>query len=73
MVRAGGPGRACGRALAKLNTELNAALKDATLLARLKGLGAEVMGGSQKDAVDYLNSEYQKWGEVVRASGAKID
>lgn len=68
-----GPAGLAAAPLAKLNAELNAALKDATLLERLKGLGAEVMGGSQKEAVDYLNSEYQKWGEVVRASDAKID
>jgi tripartite-type tricarboxylate transporter receptor subunit TctC len=57
----------------RLNAEVNKALSDAGLLGKFKDLGVEPMGGTPKAAADYLASEYRKWGEVVRLSGAKID
>jgi tripartite-type tricarboxylate transporter receptor subunit TctC len=57
----------------RLNREINAAVSDLKLKARLADLGAEVFTGSPEDFGRYLGQEIEKWGRVVKFSGAKQD
>jgi tripartite-type tricarboxylate transporter receptor subunit TctC len=54
-----------------LNREINAALGDARVKGRLADLGATVLAGTPADFGRMLADETEKWGRVVRASGAK--
>ncbi len=54
-----------------LNAEINAALADATMKARIAGLGAAVLGGTPTDFGKLLVDETEKWGKVVKSAGIK--
>jgi tripartite-type tricarboxylate transporter receptor subunit TctC len=56
-----------------LNREINAALVDRRIKARLAELGATVLGGSPADFGTLIADETEKWGKVVKFSGAKPD
>jgi len=56
---------------AKLNTEMNAGLADAAVRARLAELGGTVIPGSPADFGKLVADEIDKWGKVVKFSGAK--
>jgi tripartite-type tricarboxylate transporter receptor subunit TctC len=55
----------------KLNKEINAALADPKLKARFAELGATPLVGSSADFGKLLADETEKWGKVVKFSGAK--
>ena len=57
----------------KLNREINAGLADPRITARIIDLGATPMPGSPADFGRFVAAETEKWGKVVRASGAKAD
>jgi tripartite-type tricarboxylate transporter receptor subunit TctC len=57
-----------------LNTAINAALVDATIKARLTDLGAIMLPpASAADFGKFIAEETEKWGKVVKFSGAKAD
>ena len=63
-------------ALDKLNAALRAALKDPLVAAKLKELGAEIVPESKQSPAglsDWLRSEIDKWGPVIRAAGTYAD
>ena len=57
----------------KLNREINAALADSKVKARLAGLGATPFPGSAPDFGKFIAEETEKWAQVVKFSGAKPD
>jgi tripartite-type tricarboxylate transporter receptor subunit TctC len=59
--------------VAKLNAEINKALKTPELKKRLNDEGATVLGGSPEQFGALIKSEIAKWAPVVKASGAHID
>ncbi|MBX6376261.1 MAG: tripartite tricarboxylate transporter substrate binding protein, partial [Acetobacteraceae bacterium] len=59
--------------VARLNTEIVAALRSPDLRARLDQLGVEAIGSSPEEFARFLNAELARWGEAVRRSGARID
>ncbi len=69
MAPAGTPANVVSR----LNAELNKALKQPDVLARLDQLGAEPMGGSPQDADKLLKSEITKWAGVIKAANIKVE
>ena len=56
-----------------LNKEINIALADAKMKARLADLGTTVFPGSAADLGKFVAEETEKWGAVVKSSGAKPD
>jgi tripartite-type tricarboxylate transporter receptor subunit TctC len=57
----------------QLNKEINVALTDAKMKARLAELGTAAFPGSPADLAKFVVEETDKWGKVVKASGAKAD
>ena len=57
----------------RLNAELNRALAEPGLQQKLAAIGAEPAGGTPEEFAKFIRSEYAKWGDVVRRSGAKMD
>ena len=57
----------------KLNKEINAALADPKLKARLADLGGTVLPGSAADFGKLVADEIQKWAKVVVFAGIKPD
>jgi tripartite-type tricarboxylate transporter receptor subunit TctC len=55
----------------KLNKEINAALADAKMKARLADLGGTVLAGSPADFGKLIAEETERWGKVVRAANIK--
>jgi len=55
----------------KLNKEMNAGLADPAVKARLAELGGTVIPGSPADFGRLLADEVEKWGKVVKFSGAR--
>jgi len=57
----------------KLNKEINAILADPKAKVRLADLGASLLAGSPADFGKLVADETEKWGKVVKFSGAKPD
>ena len=57
----------------KLNREINAAVADPKISARLVGLGGSVQPGSPADFGKLIADETEKWTKVMKFSGAKPD
>jgi tripartite-type tricarboxylate transporter receptor subunit TctC len=69
----GAPKNTPGEVVDKLNEEINAALADPKMKARLADLGGTVLPGSPGDFGKLIADEIEKWAKVVRASGAQAD
>jgi tripartite-type tricarboxylate transporter receptor subunit TctC len=57
--------------VARLNREINAAIADPAIKARLAAIGGEPLPGSSADFGRLIAEETEKWGKVVRAAGLK--
>lgn len=57
----------------KLNTELNAVLKEPDLIERWRGMGVTALGGTSAEAVQRNEAETTKWNAVIKAANIKID
>jgi tripartite-type tricarboxylate transporter receptor subunit TctC len=55
----------------RLNKEINAGLADPRMKARLADLGGTVLAGSPAEFAKLIVDETEKWGKVVKFSGAK--
>lgn len=56
-----------------LNTEINNALRDPAVAAKLKSDGGDVIGGTSEQFATLLKNEIPRWGKIVKDSGATID
>jgi len=57
----------------RLNSEINAILKDAGVKSALNAQGFELIGGTPEDFANLIKSESDKWAPVIAKTGAKID
>jgi tripartite-type tricarboxylate transporter receptor subunit TctC len=57
----------------KLNKEINAGLADPKIKARVADMGGTVLAGSPANFGKLIADETEKWGKVVKFSGAKPD
>jgi tripartite-type tricarboxylate transporter receptor subunit TctC len=55
----------------KLNAEINAALADAKMKARLADIGGEVLPGSAAEFSKLIADETEKWAKVVKFAGLR--
>lgn len=57
----------------KLNQSITKSLQTPDMKARLAAMGAEVIASTPEAFTAYIKSEIDKWGKVVKVSGAKVD
>lgn len=55
--------------VAKLNAEINAALKLPDVRAKLEAAGIEIQGGTPQEYAALIKSDLAKWGKVVKEAG----
>ena len=67
------PARTPAPIIARLNAEVNRALKTPEVRERLAAEGGEALGGSPEQFASFLKAEHAKWGRVVKESGAKAE
>ncbi len=69
----GAPTNTPAEIVERLNIETNAILSHPAVKARLADLGETPLGGSSAEFGRLIAEETEKWGRVVRFSGAKAD
>ena len=69
----GAPKNTAAEIVDRLNKEINAALADPKLKARLADLGGTPLPGSPADFGKLIADETEKWGRVIRAAGIKAE
>lgn len=67
------PGGTPGKIVAGLNREIVKALQAPDVRDRLTLNGAEIVGDTPEQFTARIKAEIAKWGEVVKASGARVD
>jgi tripartite-type tricarboxylate transporter receptor subunit TctC len=67
----GAPKNTLTETINKLNKEINGALADPQIKARLADLGGTVLPGSPADFGKLIADETEKWGKVIRAANIK--
>jgi tripartite-type tricarboxylate transporter receptor subunit TctC len=67
----GAPRNTPAKIIDTLNKEINAALADPTMKARLVDLGGAVLAGSPADLGKLIADETEKWGKVIKFAGIK--
>jgi tripartite-type tricarboxylate transporter receptor subunit TctC len=69
----GAPKNTPAEIINKLNKEINAGLADPKIKTRVADMGGMVLAGSPADFGKLITDETEKWGKVVKFSGAKPD
>jgi tripartite-type tricarboxylate transporter receptor subunit TctC len=59
--------------VARLNAEINAALRDEQIQAAMRNLGVEPAPGTPKAFDDYIRAETRKWAQVIKTANIKLD
>jgi tripartite-type tricarboxylate transporter receptor subunit TctC len=67
----GAPKGTSAAVIEKLNAEINAALGDPTIKARMAELGGTAFPGSPADFARLIADETERWGRAVKFSGVK--
>jgi len=70
-IGVGAPKATPAEIVEKLNKEINAALADHTIKARLADLGSTPLVGSAADFGKLIAEDTEKWGKVIRAANIK--
>jgi tripartite-type tricarboxylate transporter receptor subunit TctC len=67
------PAAAPPELIAQLNKNLNAALATTQVKARLQAIGVEPIPSTPDEASRYARKERERWGQVIRRSGIRLD
>jgi tripartite-type tricarboxylate transporter receptor subunit TctC len=67
------PAKTPGEIVARLNAEIVKVLRLADIKQRLFDQGTEPVANSQQQFQSYIKTEIDKYAEVIRKSGAKVD
>jgi tripartite-type tricarboxylate transporter receptor subunit TctC len=57
----------------KINADVNEALKQPEVIARLAQLSAEPIGGTPQATAAYMREEVERWHKVIKAANVKLD
>ncbi|AEG92482.1 Bug family tripartite tricarboxylate transporter substrate binding protein [Ramlibacter tataouinensis] len=68
-----GPANLPKEVVARLNADINKALKDPELRKKLGDQGAEVAGSTPEQFGKLIRDDIARWGKIVKESGAKVD
>ncbi|SFM88637.1 tripartite tricarboxylate transporter substrate binding protein [Variovorax sp. OV329] len=68
-----GPAKLPKEIVAKLNADINKALKDPQLEKQLSDQGADVATGTSEQFAALIRDDIPRWGKLVKESGAKVD
>jgi tripartite-type tricarboxylate transporter receptor subunit TctC len=69
----GAPRNTPAKIIDTLNKEINVALADPTMKARLADLGGAVLAGSPTDFGKLIADETEKWAKVIKSAGIKAE
>jgi tripartite-type tricarboxylate transporter receptor subunit TctC len=69
----GAPRNTPGEIIDKLNSEINAALADPRMKARLADLGGIVLPGTPADFGKLIADDTDKWAKVIRTANIKVE
>jgi tripartite-type tricarboxylate transporter receptor subunit TctC len=56
----------------KINADVNEALQQPDIRAKLKKLTATVVGGSAQQAASYMHADVGRWAQVIKAAHIKL-
>ena len=56
----------------KINADINEALRQPDVLARLTKMSAEVVGGTPQETAAYFKSEVARWQKVIKSANVKL-
>jgi tripartite-type tricarboxylate transporter receptor subunit TctC len=59
--------------IAKLNTEMNAVLKEPDVVSKMHNLGFDLVGGTPEAFGELIHGEAVKWAPVIKKLGLKVD
>ncbi|MGZ5179878.1 MAG: Bug family tripartite tricarboxylate transporter substrate binding protein [Ramlibacter sp.] len=68
-----GPANMPKDVVAKLNADINKALKNPELEKKLGAQGADIAGSTPEQFTRLIHDDIARWGRIVKDSGAKID
>jgi tripartite-type tricarboxylate transporter receptor subunit TctC len=57
----------------KINADVNEALRQGDIVARLAQLSAEPIGGTPQATAAYMRAEIERWHKVIKAANVKLD
>jgi tripartite-type tricarboxylate transporter receptor subunit TctC len=57
----------------KINADVNEALRQGDILARLAQLSAEPIGGTPQATAAYMREEVERWRKVIKAANVKLE
>jgi tripartite-type tricarboxylate transporter receptor subunit TctC len=57
----------------KINADINEALRQPEMLSRLIEFSAEAVGGSPQEAARYMREEADRWNNVIKTAGVKLE
>lgn len=67
------PAGTAPQVVARLHNEVGRILQQNDVRERLQGLGMDIVGDGPEAFATFMRAENQKWGRIVRASGARVD
>ena len=67
------PARTPPEIVLQLNAAVNATLRSDAVRERLASLGAVPVGGTPQEAADFIRSEREKWGRVIREANIQVE
>ena len=59
--------------IAKINADVNEALKDGEIRKRFEGLSAEIVGGTPQATAAYMKEEVARWNTIIKSAGVKLE
>jgi tripartite-type tricarboxylate transporter receptor subunit TctC len=67
------PPKTPARIVDKINADINEALRDPNILARFAEFSAEAVGGTPAETAKYFREEVERWNNVIKAAGVKLE